>query len=69
MSIDLNDENIMSAAEAAKIWGKNPAYVRNSVRQSPEKWPDGSHRVIGRTLVVTTKGMESATGMKDPRKI
>ena len=69
MDIDLNSPDIMSATDAAKIWGKNIAYVRNSIRQSPQKWPDGSYRVIGKTLVVTTAGMEAATGIKDPRKI
>lgn len=66
--IDLNSKDIMSAHDAAMIWGKSEGYVRNSLRQSPEKWPDGSHRVIGKTLVVTTEGMEAATGEKDPRK-
>ena len=68
MDINLNDSDIMSAREAAEIWGKNESYVRNSLRQSPAKWPDGTHRVIGKTLVVTTRGMEAATGMPDPRK-
>lgn len=68
MKINLNSKDIMSAHEAAKIWGKNDSYVRNSLRQSPEKWPAGTHRVIGKTLVVTTEGMEAATGEKDPRK-
>ena len=69
MDIDLNSPDIMSATDAAKIWGKNIAYVRNSIRQSPQKWPNGSYRVIGKTLVVTTAGMEAAAGIKDPRKI
>ena len=68
MKINLNDPDIMSAKEAAEIWGKNDAYVRTSIRQNPEKWPEGTYRLIGRTLVVTTEGMESATGEKDPRK-
>ena len=68
LKIDLNSPDIMSAHEAAKVWGKNPAYVRNSLRQTPEKWPSGTYRVIGKTLVVTTEGMETATGQKDPRK-
>lgn len=68
MNINLNTPDIMSATDAAKILGKNNAYVRNSIRQNPEKWPDGTYRVIGKTLVVTIAGMESATGLKDPRK-
>lgn len=66
--INLNDERIMSANEAAKIWGKGESYVRTSLHQSPEKWPEGSHRILGKTLVVTVEGMESATGQIDPRK-
>lgn len=69
MDINLNSPDIMSATDAAKIWGKNIAYVRNSIRQNPQKWPSGTYRVIGKTLVVTTAGMEAATGIKDPRKI
>ncbi|CUS26150.1 Uncharacterized protein LACOL_0842 [Paucilactobacillus oligofermentans DSM 15707 = LMG 22743] len=68
MKINLNSSDIMPAAEAAQIWNKNEAYVRTSIRQSPQKWPEGSYRLLGKTLVVTTEGMESATGEKDPRK-
>lgn len=66
--INLNDKNIMTAAEAAQIWGKNESYVRTSIRQSPHKWPEGSHRLLGKTLVVTTEGMEKVTGKTDPRR-
>ena len=66
--INLNDSNIMSAKEAALIWCKNSDYVRTSIKQSPKKWPNGSWRKFGKQIVVTTKGMESATGEKDPRK-
>lgn len=66
-TLDLNNPNILSAKEAALIWGKGPSYVRNSLRQSPEKWPPGSWRKFGKQLVVTTDGMERATGKPDPR--
>ena len=46
--INLNDSALMSAIEAAEIWGKNPTYVRTSLRQAPEKWPAGSWRLFGR---------------------
>lgn len=68
VQINLNSKDIMSAHDAAIIWGKSEGYVRNSLRQSPGKWPDGSYRVIGKTLVVTTEGMDSATVQKGPRK-
>lgn len=58
----------MTAAEAAQIWGKNESYVRTSIRQSSHKWPEGSHRLLGKTLVVTTEGMEKVTGKTDPRR-
>ncbi|MCB7112393.1 helix-turn-helix domain-containing protein, partial [Agathobacter rectalis] len=43
-------------------------YVKTSLRQSKQKWPEGSYRKFGHTLVVTTDGMEAVTGIKDPRK-
>ncbi|GKT04700.1 helix-turn-helix domain-containing protein [Furfurilactobacillus entadae] len=66
--VDLDNTEIMSAGEAAEIWGKNAAYVRNSLRQSPDKWPKGTYRVFGKQIVVTAEGMEAATGEPDPRK-
>lgn len=68
MNINLNDDDLMTAVEAAKIWGLNESYVKTSLRQSKQKWPEGSYRKFGHTLVVTTAGMEAATGIKDPRK-
>lgn len=68
VKINLNDPNIMGSQEAAKIWGKNLTYVRTSLKQSPEKWPKGSYRLFGHQLIVTTEGMEAATGEKDPRR-
>ncbi|MGX5378201.1 helix-turn-helix domain-containing protein [Ligilactobacillus sp. LYQ135] len=67
-NINLDDKNIMTSQEAAKIWGLNAAYVRTSIKQSPNKWPKGSYRKFGKTLVVTTYGMEQATGISDPRE-
>lgn len=32
--INLNDSNIMSAKEAALIWGKNSDYVRTSIKKN-----------------------------------
>ncbi|UQS82902.1 helix-turn-helix domain-containing protein [Bombilactobacillus folatiphilus] len=58
----------MSSSEAAEIWGKSESYVRISLRQSKDKWPKGTYRRFGKTIVVTTKGMEAVTGIKDPRK-
>lgn len=67
--VDLNSQELMGAAEAARIWGKSKDYVRTSIRQSPHRWPAGSWRKFdGRQIVVTVAGMESATGEPDPRK-
>ncbi|GEK28531.1 helix-turn-helix domain-containing protein [Furfurilactobacillus siliginis] len=67
--INLDSNDYLGAKEAAVIWGKNEAYVRNSIRQSPKKWPKGSYRLFdNRQIVVTVEGMESATGEPDPRK-
>lgn len=66
--VNLNNANIMTAKEASKIWGENSSYVRPSINEYPEKWPAGTWRKFGNTIVVTTKGMEKVTGMKYPRK-
>ncbi len=66
--INLDTPDIMDAKEAAKIWGKNNGYVRTYYKQNPDKFPSGSIRKFGQAWVVTTKGMETITGMKDPRK-
>lgn len=42
--------------------------IKTSLRQSKQKWPEGSYRKFGHTLVVKTVGMEAVTGIKDPRK-
>lgn len=62
------DNNILTASEAAEIWGLNPNYVRNSINQSPHKWSDGSFKKSGRTIIVTADAMERVTGIPDPRK-
>lgn len=64
MKINLNDENILSAQEASTLWGKADNYVRQMYAKYPDKFPDGSIRKIGKQLVVTVEGMESATGVK-----
>lgn len=61
---DLDDANLMDAKEAAKMWHKNDAYIRTMMKQSPEKFPKGTIRKFGTTFVVTTEGMEAATGIK-----
>lgn len=65
--IDLNNPNIMSATEAAKIWHKCRDYVRQMLYKYPDKAPKGSYRKFGKSIVVTTEFMEAITGMPDPR--
>ena len=68
MDIDLNDSDIMDSKEASKIWGHADNYVRLFIKQNPNKFPSGTIRKFGKTWVVTTKGMEAVTGIKDPRR-
>lgn len=65
--INLHNPEIMSAKEASIIWHKNVNYVRASINSHPEKWPIGSWRKFGNTIVVTSRGMEEVTGIADPR--
>ncbi|MFD1318111.1 helix-turn-helix domain-containing protein [Loigolactobacillus zhaoyuanensis] len=66
--IDLHSSELLGAGEAARLWGKNKDYVRNSIRQSPGKWPAGSWRKFDdRQIIVTVAGMEAVTGEKIPR--
>lgn len=65
--INLDSDEILSAQEASRIWGKSESYVRISLRQNPDKWPKGSYRRFGKTIIVTVAGMEAVTGQKDPR--
>lgn len=67
--IDLNNPDILGSSEAAEIWGVNPAYVRTSIKQTPQKWSKRNYRKFDRFLLVTSEGMESATGEADPRKV
>ena len=66
--INLHNPEIMSAKDASMIWHKNPDYVRASINSHPEKWPRGSWRKFGNTIVVTRRGMEEVTGIAEPRQ-
>lgn len=68
MEINLRDPDIMDAQEASRIWGHASNYVRQFVKQNPGKFPQGTVRKFGKSWVVTTKGMEAITGVKDPRR-
>ncbi|WP_371852215.1 helix-turn-helix domain-containing protein [Lactiplantibacillus mudanjiangensis] len=41
---------------------KAPDYVRQTLRANPERFPEGTVRLLGRTLIVTREGMEAVTG-------
>ncbi|WP_334117139.1 helix-turn-helix domain-containing protein [Ligilactobacillus sp.] len=57
--INLNSPDILTVQEAARIWGKNEAYVRTALKQSPDRFPNGSVRRFGKVILVTTQGMEA----------
>ncbi len=61
--INLNNPDLMSAAEASLKWGKSENYVRQMFAKYPDKFPDGSIRKFGKQLVVTRQGMEHVTGV------
>jgi hypothetical protein len=67
MNINLDDPDLMDSKEASRIWGHADNYVRLFIKQNPDKFPKGSVRKFGSTWVVTTRGMEAITGVKDPR--
>lgn len=58
----------MDAGDASRIWGHAENYVRRTYKQNPGKFPKGTIRKFGKSWVVTTKGMEAITGVKDPRR-
>lgn len=66
--INLNSPDLMDAKTAAAIWGKADNFVRIAHQRNPKKFPDGTIRKFGKMWLVTTSGMEAATGMKDPRR-
>lgn len=61
MSINLNSPDIFLASDASLAWGKAENYVSQMWRKYPDKFPEGSIRMIGRTVIVTREGMEAIT--------
>lgn len=59
---DLMSDDLMTASEASKKWGFEESYVRQIVKKYPERIPEGEVRLFGKTLVITTYGMEKLTG-------
>ena len=49
----------MEAKEAARIWGVSESYVRKTISQSPQKFPEGTVRKFGKQWVVTNEAMEN----------
>lgn len=62
--INLNNLPLYSGAEASIIWGKERQYVKTILKNSPERFPEGTVRKIGGTWIVTAEGMEAVTGKK-----
>lgn len=52
----------MTAPEASRKWGYEESYVRQMIKKYPERTPAGEIRMFGKTLVITSEGMEKLTG-------
>lgn len=52
----------MTAPEASRRWGYEESYVRQMIKKYPDRIPEGEIRMFGKTLVITSKGMENLTG-------
>lgn len=59
---DLMSDELMTAPEASRKWGYEESYVRQMIKKYPEKIPAGEIRMFGKTLVITSEGMEKLTG-------
>jgi len=59
---DLNNPEIMTATDTARWWEKAPDYVRQALRSTPARFPDGSVKLFGRQFIVTCEVMEAVKG-------
>ncbi|WP_429960909.1 helix-turn-helix domain-containing protein [Enterococcus sp. AZ012] len=59
---DLMSDDLMTAPEASRKWGYEESYVRQMINKYPERIPPGEIRMFGKTLVITSGGMEKLTG-------
>ncbi|MGM0203087.1 helix-turn-helix domain-containing protein [Enterococcus sp. AZ149] len=59
---DLMSHDLMTAPEASRRWGYEESYVRQMIKKYPDRIPEGEIRMFGKTLVITSKGMENLTG-------
>ena len=60
-------EEVMTAAEAAERWGKDPSTVQNACsgyRKSPPRFTAAEARKAGRIWLVTRAGMERVFGKR-----
>ncbi|KAJ85634.1 helix-turn-helix domain-containing protein [Enterococcus faecalis] len=69
MSVDLNDLDLMTGAEASERWGFDRRYVSQLYAKYPERFKKGTVVVIGSkkmpTIVISREGMEFLTGRKE----
>ncbi|WP_240456739.1 helix-turn-helix domain-containing protein [Virgibacillus halodenitrificans] len=61
MSINLNDARILSSSQACFLWRIHDSSLRKKIRQ----FPTGTIRRVGKTWVVTVKGMEAVFGERE----
>ncbi|EPH92627.1 hypothetical protein D922_02430 [Enterococcus faecalis 06-MB-DW-09] len=59
---ELMSHDLMTAPEASKKWGYEESYVRQMIKKYPDRIPEGEIRMFGKTLVITSEGMENLTG-------
>jgi hypothetical protein len=57
-TLNLNDSNILSAAQACLLWGIDSSTLRKRVKDFPE----GTIRKFGNSYVVTKQGMDTVFG-------
>ncbi len=61
---NLNDERILSSADACRLWGIDSSSLRKQVHLFPE----GTIRKLGRDWIVTFEGMANVFGRYEERK-
>jgi len=64
MSINLDTLKIYSATEASRILGKDDGYVRQMLFKYPDKFPKGSYRKFGKTIIVTQDAINALSQKK-----
>lgn len=59
MTINLDTLKIYSATEASRLLGKDDGYIRQMIFKYPNKFPKGSYRKFGKTIIVTQEAIDA----------